>query len=103
MKIDTEETYKSYKRIQRQCITDGYPIPFLINATLIPKKYKLTYKEIREIEPENISEELYHRNRMIQTEILNKTCPKYDTLKEYWTDQLRKFIRDYPEFKNIIK
>ena len=98
MKINIEELYKQYEEIQKQCIKDDYPIPFLINATLIPKEHKLSYYNIKQLRKKNPSNRLYFDKRKQELEKINHKV----NLETYWGEELQNFIKQYPQFKKII-
>lgn len=104
MKIKKQELYGEYKQIQKICMRNGELIPILIECMHIPNEYKLSLEEENEIiENEEGRRERYLQHSEIEYEIIKRRNDKYDSLMEYWTDQLKQFIEKYPQFKNIIE
>ena len=104
MKIKKQELYKQYKEIQKICIEKGELIPILIECIHIPNEYKLSLEEESEITVnEKVRKERYLKHSEIEYEIINKKNEKYNSLMEYWTDQLKQFIEKYSQFENIIE
>ena len=104
MKIKKQELYEEYKQIQKICMQNGELIPNLIACIHIPNEYKLSLEEENEIiENEESRRERYLKHSEIEYEIIKRKNDKYDSLMEYWTDQLKQFIEKYPQFKNIIE
>ena len=104
MKIKKQELYEQYKEIQKICMQNGELIPILIESIHIPNEYKLSLEEENEITVnEKARKERYLQHSEIEYEIINKKNEKYNSLMEYWTDQLKLFIEKYPQFENIIE
>lgn len=104
MKVNTRKLYEKYKDIQRICICDGELIPSLINSTKIPKKYKLSLEEIYKLNAnDDKAIENYAKHISIEYEIIKKRSKEYSTLTEYWLDQLKNFLDNYPQFKVILE
>ena len=104
MKIKKQELYEQYKEIQKISIEKGELIPILIECIHIPNEYKLSLEEESEITVnEKVRKERYLEHSEIEYGIINKKNEKYNSLMEYWTDQLKQFIEKYPQFENIIE
>lgn len=104
MKIKKSELFNQYKEIQKICIQKGELIPILVECVHIPKEYKLSLEEENEISgDEGARREKYIQKNEIEYEIIKRKNEKYESLMDYWTDQLRQFLKKYPQFKNIIE
>ena len=103
MKIKKQEVFEQYKQIQKICIQNGEVMPILIDCIHIPKEYKLSPEEEYEISEKEISSrEIYFQQSKIEDEIIKGKNEEFESLMEYWTDQLKQFLEKYPQFKNII-
>ena len=103
MKIDKQELHKEYKEIQKICMQNGELIPILIECAHIPKEYKLSPEEESKIIKNEVKlKERYLQYSEIEYEIIKRKNEKYESLMEYWEDQLKQFLKKYPQFKNII-
>ena len=90
-----------YSEIQETCLTDGIPLPTLIVANDIPIKYRLNPLEIYNIKISEDKTNIQHKKNT-EYEITRGENKNYNTLYEYWEDELDRFLNKYPQFKNII-
>lgn len=104
MQIKKPEVFNQYKQMQKICIENGELIPILIDCIHIPQEYKLSLEEERNISKNEASyRENYFQQSKTEDEIITGENERYDSLMEYWTDQLKIFLEKYPQFKNIVE
>lgn len=101
MKINKDILFAQYKEIQKTCLEKGTSIPFIISPYHIPEKYKYSYYELKLIntDSEKLKQNEVERKRqeyLISNDKINKT------LIEFWIEELRNFLNENPEFKDIL-
>ena len=102
MKINEEKLYPQYKQIQKTCLEQGTPIPYLISPYHIPEEYKYSYHELKLLKINR--EELKKKEALRKKKEYEITKDKISgTLMELWLDELNEFLRQNRQFKNIIE
>ena len=103
-RINDDELFKRYKEIQKTCLKDGWLIPTLINPVYIPPSKRMSFKELdnEDKDIEGLSEK-NKRKREIEDNIINGDCDTFDTLMEYYEDELYRFLNEYPQFNDILE
>ena len=102
MEINEQKLYEHYKEIQKQCIKDNRLIPDIFPP--VPKEYKLSKDEFKgkKGNSEKI-QEAYMNRRKEEILILQGKHKHYETIRELQENELENFLKDYPQFKDIIK
>ena len=101
IKINNTLLNRQFKEIQRQCLTDGVIIPDIFST--VPTIYHLTENEKRMIITDNTKlQEGYKQRRKEEIQILNNEHEEYKTIKELQEAELLIFLKQYPQYKNII-
>lgn len=112
LELNNEILYESYKEIYITCLSDGYPLPYLISSKEIPSKYFFTDEEYNRlfkkvsVKKEKLLEDAYFKRRQKEisihksTKSNNKRQEKYIN---YYNTELKDFIKKYPKYKNILK
>ena len=107
MKINEEYIRNNYKSIQKTCFENGETIPMIIQLSKKGDTEHLSKEEKEKLDMNYITSlkliENYRETKKNETLILHKKHEKYDTLGEYWSDQLDEFIKKYPQFEKIIE
>lgn len=105
--LNEEYVRNNYKSIQKTCFENGETIPMIIQLLKNKDTKELSKEEKDELDINYINSlkliENYRQTRKNETWILHKKHRKYDTLSEYWSDQLDEFIEKYPQFKGILE
>lgn len=102
MKIDEQKLYNQYKKIQKTCLEQGRPIPFIISPYHIPEKYKYNNNELIKLD---INKEKLHKNELERKRIEYSIIKGKSNLKiiDLWMNEFKQFIKENPDFKDIIK
>lgn len=105
MKIDEQKLKDRIQEIQEVCLVNGEPIPYAFNRGFaVP--YRLTEEELRKIEVSEENKEklkeAYAQRRAIEKQIFRGEHPKYDHIRDYCKDEIKGFIKRYPQFEDII-
>lgn len=101
MKINEEKLYSQYKLIQKTCLEDGTPIPYIISPFHIPEEHKFNFNELRNL---NVNIEVLRMNeRKRKREEYKFFNDKNKGLMiEYWEKEFKEFLNQYPQFQNIL-
>ena len=101
--------YENYKSIRSTLYFDGYLLPYYIGVLDIPSEYNYTHSEWGEIlkkGTDKIRENLISMSKNRRKDeilILNNKHRKYEDVNVYHLDELKQFIRKYPQYKNIVE
>jgi hypothetical protein len=111
LEFDIDYLNKSYKLIWEKLMSDGITIPYLIKEN-IDEAYYLSLEDylqlsrkLSKIQHQRLSDAYYNR-RLKEKEIRDSTkssTKKIKLFSEYKEDEIIEFIKNYPEFKSIIK
>lgn len=107
MKFNKHLLYKSYKKIVKKCILDGYSLPVLIKNAKIPHQYVYNLEQkkgfIKKTDDDTRTR-LYTMMMERKKELNNikNNDSIFKSADEYYEYELLEFLKEYPEFKNII-
>ncbi len=108
MEFNKKILYQSYKPIVKTCITDGYNLPVLIKKAKIPHQYVYNLEQKKGFlkKTDDSTRARIYDMMMERKKELNKIRnneSNFKTADEYYEYELMEFIKEYSEFKNIIK
>ena len=101
MEINTEKLYEQFKDIETQCLKDNRIVPDLISTVPLENRLSLNEKAKIKTDGKKIQEQ-YRQRRQEEISVIRGEHKKYDTIRELQEAELEAFLRDYPQFKDII-
>ena len=102
MEIITEKLYEQFKDIETQCLKDSRIVPDIFSP--VPWEHRLTIDEKAKIKNDGKKlQEQYKQRRKEEVLVIKGEHKKYDTIRELQEAELQAFLKDYPQFKNIVK
>ena len=108
IKFNRRELHHQYKNIVKTCIKDGYCLPERIKKAKIPHQYVHTIdgkKGLFKHMDDPTREKLYTMimNKKEELQRIRRNESDFESLDEYYDYELKEFLKEYPEFKNISK
>ena len=104
MNLDWDYIIRNYREIHRTCLTDGYLLPFVLSPAFIPPDNRLSYDEMKkiDIDTEKLSVKIARRHE-IEKSVCLGICDTYNDIEEYWTDHMKWFVKEYRQFRQVLK
>lgn len=99
-----QEFYENYRSMQEKCLENGRIIPVLISPETVPSEYKLSRKDMDDLDVDVEKLRESQRKRFaIEISIYNGENKEYGNLTEFYIDEFNGFLNDFPEFKGIFE
>ena len=109
MNVNQEYINDNYKKIWETVTTNGEPVPYLLHINT-PIEFQPSFKEREKVDISSEARkklgEAYYNRRLRETQIDRENKGKKkrrEALEKYLEDELIEFVKNYPQFKDVIQ